>query len=96
MRDEIPPSRSDPVIKKLNNPLFHSIFTPELNTLAQIFKKHNYELKIAGGAVRDILMDIKPIDLDFATDATPEEMKNMFEEENIRMINNNGEKHGKY
>lgn len=94
MGDEIPLSRPDPVIKKLDNPLFHSIFTPELNTLAQIFKKHNHELKIAGGAVRDILMDIKPMDLDFATDATPQEMKNMFEEENIRMINNNGEKHG--
>ncbi|KOX75956.1 CCA tRNA nucleotidyltransferase 1, mitochondrial [Melipona quadrifasciata] len=93
MGDEIPLSRPDPVIKKLDNPLFHSIFTPELNTLAQIFKKHNHELKIAGGAVRDILMDIKPMDLDFATDATPQEMKNMFEEENIRMINNNGEKH---
>ncbi|XP_071869514.1 CCA tRNA nucleotidyltransferase 1, mitochondrial isoform X1 [Bombus fervidus] len=95
MKDELMPrSRSDPVVKKLDNPLFHSIFTPELNTLAQLFRKYNYQLKIAGGAVRDILMDIKPVDLDFATDATPEEMKCMFEKENIRMINNKGEKHG--
>lgn len=95
MKDElIPLNRSNPVIKKLDNPLFHYIFTPELNILAQLFKKYNYELKIAGGAVRDILMDIKPLDLDFATDATPEEMKTMFVKENIRMINNRGEKHG--
>ncbi|XP_076762277.1 CCA tRNA nucleotidyltransferase 1, mitochondrial [Xylocopa sonorina] len=95
MKDEVmPPSRSDPIIKKLDNQLFNSIFTPELENLTELFKKHNYELKIAGGAVRDILMDIKPTDLDFATDATPDEMKNMFEEAEVRMINNKGEKHG--
>ena len=39
-------------------------------------------------------MGIKPHDLDFATTATPEEMKEMFNRENIRMINTKGEKHG--
>lgn len=95
MKNEwIPPCRSNPIIKKLNDPLFHSLFTPELNTLAELFKKYNYELRIVGGAVRDILMGIKPTDLDFATDATPENMKSMFTKENIRMINTNGQKHG--
>ncbi|XP_076234484.1 CCA tRNA nucleotidyltransferase 1, mitochondrial [Calliopsis andreniformis] len=89
-----PSSRADPVITKLDNPLFHSLFTPELNILVGLFKKRNYEIRIAGGAVRDILMGIKPVDLDFATTATPDEMKNMFEEEQVRMINNRGEKHG--
>ncbi|CAL7950164.1 unnamed protein product [Xylocopa violacea] len=95
MKDELmPPSRSDPIVKKLDNTLFNSVFTPELTSLLQLFKKYNYELKLAGGAVRDILMDIQPKDLDFATDATPDEMKNMFEKEDVRMINNKGEKHG--
>lgn len=39
-------------------------------------------------------MGKKPIDIDFATTATPDEMKTMFETENIRMINTKGEKHG--
>jgi len=39
-------------------------------------------------------MDIQPNDLDFATVATPEQMKQIFTEENIRMINMTGEKHG--
>lgn len=39
-------------------------------------------------------MGLTPQDLDFATTATPEQMKNMFTAENIRMINMNGEKHG--
>ncbi|KZC06484.1 CCA tRNA nucleotidyltransferase 1, mitochondrial [Dufourea novaeangliae] len=92
--EQIPPSRDDPVIKKLDNPLFHSLFTPELKILAKVFKKRNYEIRIVGGAVRDILMGKKPVDLDFATDATPDKMKQMFEEEEIRMINDKGEKHG--
>jgi tRNA nucleotidyltransferase (CCA-adding enzyme) len=87
-------SRSNPVIKTLNTPEFKSIFTPELQTLSDIFKKYNYELRIAGGAVRDILMNITPKDLDFATNASPNEMKEIFIKENIRMIHDKGEKHG--
>ncbi|ELU08601.1 hypothetical protein CAPTEDRAFT_151154 [Capitella teleta] len=59
-----------------------------------MFKKHNFELRIAGGAVRDLLLAKVPHDVDFATTATPQEMKTMFESEGIRMINMNGEKHG--
>ena len=43
---------------------------------------------------RDLLMNIIPNDLDFATTATPKQMKAMFTSENIRMINLAGEKHG--
>lgn len=39
-------------------------------------------------------MGLTPKDLDFATTATPEELKHMFNKENIRMINMSGEKHG--
>jgi hypothetical protein len=39
-------------------------------------------------------MKIQPKDLDFATTATPDEMKAMFTMEGIRMINTKGEKHG--
>uniref|UniRef100_A0A3P8VE16 tRNA nucleotidyl transferase, CCA-adding, 1 n=1 Tax=Cynoglossus semilaevis TaxID=244447 RepID=A0A3P8VE16_CYNSE len=61
---------------------------------AELFGKHNYELRIAGGAVRDLLSGKRPEDVDFATTATPEEMKRMFQAAGIRMINNKGEKHG--
>lgn len=87
-------SRADPVVTKLDSPEFRSVFTPELQALADLFKKYNYELRIAGGAVRDILMGKRPKDLDFATDATPQQMKEMFTQEQIRMINAKGEKHG--
>ena len=79
---------------KLDTPEFHALFTPELKVLTDIFTKYNHELRIAGGAVRDLLMGKEPHDLDFATTARPDEMKGFFEKEGIRMINTKGEKHG--
>ncbi|XP_067000884.1 CCA tRNA nucleotidyltransferase 1, mitochondrial [Anabrus simplex] len=87
-------SGESPVILKLDTPEFKAIFTPELTTLASLFKENGYELRIAGGAVRDLLMNKVPHDLDFATTATPEQMKEMFTAKGIRMINMSGEKHG--
>nr|XP_046240699.1 CCA tRNA nucleotidyltransferase 1, mitochondrial [Scatophagus argus] len=73
---------------------FQSLFSDGLNGLAELFEKHQHELRIAGGAVRDLLSGKRPEDVDFATTATPEEMKQMFQSAGIRMINNKGEKHG--
>ncbi|XP_062853606.1 CCA tRNA nucleotidyltransferase 1, mitochondrial isoform X2 [Trichomycterus rosablanca] len=73
---------------------FQSLFSDGLNTLAEIFQKHQFEIRIAGGAVRDLLSGKRPEDVDFATTATPEQMKNIFQAAGIRMINNKGEKHG--
>lgn len=44
--------------------------------------------------MRDLLNGVKPQDVDFATTATPSQMKEMFQLAGIRMINNKGEKHG--
>ena len=79
---------------KLESEEFKALFTPELLQLASLFEKNNYELRIAGGAVRDLLMGKKCHDLDFATTATPDQMKEMFELAGVRMINSNGESHG--
>ncbi|KAK3931401.1 CCA tRNA nucleotidyltransferase 1, mitochondrial [Frankliniella fusca] len=87
-------ARVNPIIMKLDSKEFKGIFTPELEILTNIFSKHNFEIRIAGGAVRDLLMGKQPKDLDFATVATPEEMKEMFDQEGIRMINPKGEAHG--
>jgi tRNA nucleotidyltransferase (CCA-adding enzyme) len=65
-----------------------------LSVTSELFVKENHELRIAGGAVRDLLNGVKPQDVDFATTATPTQMKEMFQAAGIRMINNKGEKHG--
>jgi len=51
---------------------------PEVRALADVFKRHAYELRLAGGPVRDLLSGTMPHDLDFATNATPTQMKEMF------------------
>lgn len=79
---------------KLETPKFRQLFTPELKELIGIFERHDYELRIAGGAVRDLLLDIYPSDVDFATTATPDEMIKMFTKEGIRMFNEKGVSHG--
>ena len=79
---------------QLETPLFKQVLTDELILLSNIFKKNNYELRIAGGAVRDLVMNILPHDVDLATNAMPEQMLEMFKQENIRIINNKGLKHG--
>ncbi|XP_048109733.1 CCA tRNA nucleotidyltransferase 1, mitochondrial isoform X1 [Alosa alosa] len=73
---------------------FQSLFTDGLNGIAGLFEKNKFELRIAGGAVRDLLSGKRPEDVDFATTATPEEMKRMFQAAGVRLINNKGEQHG--
>ncbi len=80
--------------EKIDTPEFQEILTEDLKYLFLLFKKYSHELRIAGGAVRDLLMGKKPHDIDFATTATPDQMKEIFIKENIRMLNTNGEKHG--
>ncbi|KAL3985607.1 Poly A polymerase head domain family protein [Acanthocheilonema viteae] len=83
-----------PITRKIDTPQFKALFTPELIKLNDLFKNNNFQLRMAGGAVRDLLMGIKPSDVDFATNATPSEMKKLFIREGIRMLNKNGEEHG--
>ncbi|XP_016332212.1 CCA tRNA nucleotidyltransferase 1, mitochondrial-like [Sinocyclocheilus anshuiensis] len=82
------------VTMQLKTKEFESLFTDGLVGIAEIFEKNQFELRIAGGAVRDLLSGKRPEDVDFATTATPEEMKSMFQAAGVRMINNKGEKHG--
>jgi poly(A) polymerase len=41
-------------------------------------KQAGYEAYIVGGAVRDLLVGLRPKDFDVATDATPEQVKSLF------------------
>lgn len=61
-----------------------AILTPELRRLAELFSNHGHEVRLVGGAVRDLLLGKKPKDVDLATDATPEEMITMLQSQRIR------------
>lgn len=70
-----------------------SIMTPDIKVLVNAFDKHGFDLRLVGGAVRDIVLGKVPKDMDFATDATPKEMKQIFDSFGIRWIAT-GEQHG--
>ncbi len=40
--------------------------------------EHGFEAYLVGGAIRDLLLGLHPKDFDIATDATPEDIKNIF------------------
>lgn len=61
--------------------------------LNKLFTKHNKELRLVGGAVRDILQDKNPDDLDFCTNATPDEMMSWYAEDGWK-VRPTGLQHG--
>ena len=67
---------------------------PEFIFINNLFRKSGFEIRVAGGAVRDILMKKEPKDIDLATTATPAQMLGMFNKEQLRILNRNGEAHG--
>lgn len=51
----------------------------EVKDLLKVFKSNNFDIYIAGGAVRDILMGKSVYDWDFTTNATPDEILKIVE-----------------
>jgi poly(A) polymerase len=47
-------------------------------TVVRTLKEAGHQAYIVGGAVRDLLLGLKPKDFDVATDATPEQVKRLF------------------
>lgn len=61
--------------------------------LFNVFYKENFTIKCVGGCVRDALLDKKSDDIDFATNAIPEQIQNILIKNNIHYFNS-GLKHG--
>ena len=56
----------------------------KVNQLLNIFKSENYEIFAVGGCVRDNIMGIKPHDIDFCTNATPDKTIGLLNKANIK------------
>ncbi|UPA12349.1 CCA tRNA nucleotidyltransferase [Borrelia venezuelensis] len=54
------------------------INTKDIIKISKIFNNHNYEFFLVGGALRDLLLKKIPYDFDFTTNATPEEIMQLF------------------
>jgi len=79
----------------VSNNLFDLLTAKQKDIVQFVFNKletAGYEAYIVGGAVRDLLLGHSIKDIDLTTNATPDEIKEVFKDYPI--INNNGEKHG--
>jgi len=56
---------------KMDSPEFKKLLTPALLKLGKLYAKHGKDLRIVGGAVRDLVLGKEPKDIDLASDATP-------------------------
>lgn len=65
----------------------HKITCNQINScalkIATDLQQAGYSAFIVGGAVRDLLLGLEPKDFDVATDATPEEVRNIFRRSRI-------------
>ena len=52
----------------------------DLITITKKIKQQGYECFLVGGAVRDLVMNQTPGEYDLTTSATPEEIKNLFDQ----------------
>src|SRR4029077_6115440 len=48
--------------------------------MCRVLRDRGHQAYLAGGCVRDILLERKPVDYDVATDATPERVQELFPE----------------
>lgn len=63
---------------------FDKIFDNDVKTIVNIIQKYNFDLRVVGGAVRDVLIGRDPRDIDFITNATPDELIYIFNKEKIK------------
>lgn len=59
--------------------ILHQIVNPDLLALRALFQQHDRDIRLVGGAVRDILNGKTPKDIDLCTDATPDEQIAIYE-----------------
>jgi poly(A) polymerase len=52
--------------------------SPGSRKVCEVLRQRGYEAYVVGGAVRDLLVGLKPKDFDVATDARPEEVRRLF------------------
>jgi poly(A) polymerase len=61
----------------------HNYISDNALFVVEQLQNHGFEAYIVGGAVRDLLINIKPKDFDVATNATPEQITKIFKKSRI-------------
>lgn len=54
--------------------------------LFEMFDRNGFEVRFAGGCVRDFLLGKEPKDVDFCTNATPDQMMELAKQNNVKVL----------
>ena len=73
-----PPFGKRRVISEKEHRIDHELVDDRALNVVRTLQERGFEAYIVGGAVRDLLVGLKPKDFDVATNATPEEVKACF------------------
>lgn len=57
--------------------MLDKLMTPQTKKLMNAFDMAGFEVRFVGGCVRDAILGVVPKDVDFCTDATPDEMRDI-------------------
>lgn len=71
---------------KAHIPAMSRFVTPAMREMADLLTENGWQIRMVGGAVRDILLERGPKDFDFATDARPEYVQALFENAGYTVI----------
>ena len=66
--------------------MFDKYITQELKMLRAAFKSRGFDIRLVGGAVRDMLMGETPKDMDFCTNATPDEQVEIYNAHGYKFV----------
>ena len=77
VKDERDPTQPD-ILGPEEHGIDIKLLSPNAIRVTQTLQEAGYKAFVVGGAVRDLLLGVKPKDFDIATDATPEEVKKLF------------------
>jgi tRNA nucleotidyltransferase (CCA-adding enzyme) len=62
----------------------NSVLNSDLWRLRDSFRAEGFDLRLVGGSVRDLLLGLRPKDVDLHTDATPDECMKIYEAAGVR------------
>jgi poly(A) polymerase len=77
VKDERDPTQPD-ILGPDDHGIDLKLVSPNAIRVTQTLQEAGFKAFVVGGAVRDLLLGVKPKDFDIATDATPEEVKKLF------------------
>lgn len=66
--------------------MLDQLMTPETKKLMRAFDMAGFEIRFVGGCVRDAILGEVPKDVDFCTDATPDEMRDIATINNFKFL----------